>query len=232
MTSTRLTSPMPPRAGRSATPARFCTPPMAGRRGAGRSPGRLTTLRSVDFVDAESGWAVGGSDARGVVLHTGDGGATWEPQFADSGGPPRRRAVRRQTRGLGGRRPDRRSSILHTTDGGLTWSAQELEAQWQSWLLAVDFVSRTIGWVLAHDNSLTASTPTTCSRRATVGQAGARRVSRCGIRSICMPSTSSTRARATSSAATTGRGTIGARSTRRRTAEQRGVARTTSVRGR
>jgi photosystem II stability/assembly factor-like uncharacterized protein len=42
-------------------------------------------LTSVHFVSAEEGWAAGGKNALngGVILHTKDGGATWETQLGD-----------------------------------------------------------------------------------------------------------------------------------------------------
>jgi hypothetical protein len=46
-------------------------------------PPGIQSLRDVGFVDAQRGWAVGGlpaepgKDSQGVVLTTGDGGATW-----------------------------------------------------------------------------------------------------------------------------------------------------------
>jgi len=43
-----------------------------------------TELKDVEFVDADNGWAVGvGPDGEGVVIRTGDGGATW----TDAGKP-------------------------------------------------------------------------------------------------------------------------------------------------
>jgi photosystem II stability/assembly factor-like uncharacterized protein len=40
------------------------------------------TLEAVDFVDSELGWAVGD---QGTVIHTTDGGATWQSQDPGTG---------------------------------------------------------------------------------------------------------------------------------------------------
>jgi len=82
-------------------------------------------LRDVDFVDAFNGWAVGcdyGPDGDwhwGTVLHTVDGGLTWQTSletnadldtvaFAD---------------GLHGWVGGEDGAIARTTDGGTTWEA-------------------------------------------------------------------------------------------------------------
>ena len=41
------------------------------------SSGTSNNLFGVSFPDASNGWAAG---ANGTILHTFDGGATWEPQ--------------------------------------------------------------------------------------------------------------------------------------------------------
>ncbi|MCC7475395.1 MAG: hypothetical protein IT425_08370 [Pirellulales bacterium] len=84
-----------------------------------------SALTCVCFIDAQQGWAVGD---RGLILHTGDGGATWQQQLSNTvihlasvhfidpqhgwvvGGVslPRQSA----TQGI----------VLRTTDGGATWS--------------------------------------------------------------------------------------------------------------
>ncbi len=76
-------------------------------------------LTDVDFIDANTGWAVG---ANGLILHTTDGGRTWYTQQA-----PRNENLESvafaDTKigyivGQGG-------VILHTADGGDTWSRQD-----------------------------------------------------------------------------------------------------------
>jgi hypothetical protein len=48
----------------------------------------ITYLFGVDFTDASNGWAIGGAGytpARGVILHTFDGGLHWHAQAVPSG---------------------------------------------------------------------------------------------------------------------------------------------------
>lgn len=125
-------------------------------------------LTDVHFVDEHNGWVVGSA---GVILHTGDGGTTWEVQksgtdyelegvfFVDSlngwavGGnirPPRKENfIDRDVGAMG--------IILHTTDAGKTWLPQVMgDARW---LYDVTFIDKDMGWavgafglVLATDN--------------------------------------------------------------------------------
>jgi photosystem II stability/assembly factor-like uncharacterized protein len=86
-----------------------------------QSGGTTKELRSVYFIDANTGWAVGDS---GTILKTTNGGSAWLPQtsptteellsvyFIPQGGTNTGLAV-----GRGG-------TILKTTDGGSTWTAQ------------------------------------------------------------------------------------------------------------
>ena len=82
-------------------------------------------IRSIDFVDANDGWAVGGkSDVMsgqgyGMVLRTRDGGATWS--LATRTASPLN-AVCFLTSSLGWAVGD--GKVLKTTDGGGTWTAQ------------------------------------------------------------------------------------------------------------
>ena len=109
-------------------------------------------MARVSFVDASHGWAVGG---RGTILHTRDGGDTWEEQasgtdfvledvvFLDRrhgwavGGWPRDYAVAIYG-GMG--------VILATDDGGRTWRPQ-LDAA-AAWLSGAWFIDRSNGWAV------------------------------------------------------------------------------------
>jgi len=109
-------------------------------------------LGSVCFVDRQHGWAVGGL---GTILHTSEGGATWQPQdsgtdfilekvsFIDRrhgwvvGGWPRDAAVSLYG-GMG--------VILATNDGGRHWSKQ-LDGE-ATWLKGVFFLDRDRGWAV------------------------------------------------------------------------------------
>ena len=75
-------------------------------------------LGDVTFVDAQTGWAVGSSNA---FVHTTDGGATWTPQTL----PPSRwfncSGVSFATSSVGWAAGDD-GDLLKTTDGGATWT--------------------------------------------------------------------------------------------------------------
>ena len=104
-------------------------------------------LRAVQFVDRNEGWAVG--DA-GVVLHTIDGGQTWERQ--STGGRASLRSVHFLTPYIGwivGREElgDGRSSgvMLTTTNGGLKW--QRIGRNALPGLHVVRFLDDKVGFV-------------------------------------------------------------------------------------
>ena len=88
------------------------------------SAGSDAPLLDVHFIDQNEGWAVGGG---GAVLHTVDGGATWEPQFQGFDGTLTKIlmrdyrigwAVGREAVAFG---PGTTGTILRTVDGGHTW---------------------------------------------------------------------------------------------------------------
>ena len=79
--------------------------------------------------DSAEGWAVGGpADGYGVILHTRNGGATWERQ----GSPPtiadvplsEIQAVSTLVAWAVGESDGNYATLLKTTDGGATWSRQ------------------------------------------------------------------------------------------------------------
>lgn len=106
----------------------------------------LPALDGVDMVDAECGWAVGGA---GTILHTTDGGATWQAQESGFGGflagvcaLDRRRAW---VAGAGG-------TILRTVDGGRTWTqAPEVTDEH---LYAITFVDALHGWAGGEEETI------------------------------------------------------------------------------
>src|SRR5712692_5127368 len=75
-------------------------------------------LYAVSFVDANTGTAVG---ARGTILRTTDGGATWTPQMSGTTNYLVGVSFVDANTGtaVGGR-----GTILRTTDGGATWTPQ------------------------------------------------------------------------------------------------------------
>ncbi len=109
-------------------------------------------LGSVDFVDATHGWAAGGL---GTILHTRDGGVTWEEQ--DSGVNVLLEKVhfvdREHGWAVGGWPRDYDLAIfggmgviLATDDGGRTWKIQ-LDSV-GGWLSGLTFLDRKNGWAV------------------------------------------------------------------------------------
>jgi len=130
-------------------------------------------LQDVFFLDEMQGWVVGSrsfgvSISGQVVLHTADGGATWETQYEDASpldslwsiyrlngvyfsDAQTGWAVGRAQSFVGDQRWDFRGAILHTTDGGKRWEQQgmELYADWALEFFAVQFLDSQNGWALA-----------------------------------------------------------------------------------
>ncbi len=98
-----------------------------------------------DFVDSLTGWF--GSSA-GTILHTGDGGKTWEIQY--TGLPDiwimsidfidhlEGWAVGHPSGGY--------SHFLHTTDGGKTWQVKHIEQNSRGHFLVLYFLDQKYGW--------------------------------------------------------------------------------------
>lgn len=92
----------------------------------------------MDFVDENEGWEVGDS---GLILHTTDGGVTWERQT--SGVEWDLWAVALATTGDGWAAGS--GGILHTADGGVTWKPQYAEGA----VGDLCFTSPLEGWAIA-----------------------------------------------------------------------------------
>ena len=107
-------------------------------------------LASVDFVDAENGWAVAGP--RGIarpdqlVIHTADGGATWEVQLEADQLPDDRAQLYAVdfVSATTGWAVGSEGLIVKTTDGGVTWTVQE-SGIWPR-LSSVAFLDASTGW--------------------------------------------------------------------------------------
>jgi photosystem II stability/assembly factor-like uncharacterized protein len=88
----------------------------------GQGEGGIVDLYSVQFIDKETGYIVGD---RGLVLATGNGGASWREQYSGTDAQLFHLSFR-DTRGwvvgTGGK-------ILHTTDGGRNWYPQRSGVQ-------------------------------------------------------------------------------------------------------
>lgn len=116
-------------------------------------------LASVHFVSPDEGWVAGGASSMngGVILHTSDGGTTWEVQLGDPTSADRgydhlrfldaKTGFAVQSTASGDHR------LLRTTDGK-TWAPVGVVRQHRSdyW-----FVSPTVGFVSAGDDILRTS---------------------------------------------------------------------------
>jgi photosystem II stability/assembly factor-like uncharacterized protein len=109
-------------------------------------------LSDITFVDADSGWAVGGgavdfwsgdvSALTSVILHTEDGGATWSPQATPAAASL---TTVEFTDSLHGWAAGELGTVLSTSDGGATWTARRTGVA--SRLTAVHFTDALHGWV-------------------------------------------------------------------------------------
>jgi photosystem II stability/assembly factor-like uncharacterized protein/putative cell wall-binding protein len=108
-------------------------------------------LHSVAFVDARNGWAVGDG---GTILHTSDGGATWNPQASGTDSDLNAVAFTDTDNGwaVGS------LTILHTGDGGATWSAQALPNSDSFALNAVAFTDANHGWAVGDEGAFLRTT--------------------------------------------------------------------------
>ncbi len=103
-----------------------------------------SSLSSVQFVDANTGWAVGDG---GTIVKTTDGGASWNSQ--NSGATTRLSCVQFVDANTGWAVGDG-GTIVKTTDGGATWSAQN-SGTTNQWLSSVCFVDSNRGWAVGFD---------------------------------------------------------------------------------
>jgi photosystem II stability/assembly factor-like uncharacterized protein len=106
-------------------------------------------LRAVHFIDAKEGWAVGDE---GVVLHTIDGGRTWQPQASGTRASLRSVHFHDDNHGWAAGReelPGGRGSVgvlLATEDGGFTW--KRLLANALPGINQLRFASKAVGFLL------------------------------------------------------------------------------------
>ncbi|MBN1890422.1 MAG: VCBS repeat-containing protein, partial [Thermoflexales bacterium] len=112
-------------------------------------------LHDADFVDEQTGWAVGTS---GTILHTTDGGQTWNSQQTTTTLTLRDvEFIDAQTGWIAGddawRYEEQGSNhiILNTTDGGATWQTQHTGNG--SGLRAVTFIDLYNGWAVGQSDA-------------------------------------------------------------------------------
>jgi len=104
-----------------------------------RSTGATGHLRSIDFIDASHGFAVGDG---GVLLATDDGGKKWEVRKTDV----KDNLAGVQFVGQNGWAVGFDGVILHSSDGGRTWAAQETGTKES--LEGVFFLDADHGWAV------------------------------------------------------------------------------------
>ena len=103
------------------------------------------TFRDVEFINSSHGWVVGilypNVTRGGVILHTEDGGETWETQLADDSQIFRQIDVVNATTvwvtGLG--------CLYYTNDGGVSWYTSVAYSS-LSTMSTVKFLNETHGW--------------------------------------------------------------------------------------
>lgn len=97
------------------------------------------TLQGVAFPDSIHGWTVGNV---GTILHTSNGGETWE--FQNSGSYSSLRDVY-FCDSIKGWAVGDNGTIIHTVDGGVNWESQESGTMEDLW--SVFFIDQNMGWI-------------------------------------------------------------------------------------
>lgn len=111
-----------------------------------QSPATSQELRGLSFPDAQNGWAV--SDYR-EIIHTSDGGDTWNHQDDQQPYPQRYNDVcfvDAQKGWVVGYGWSLGGTILHTSDGGENWTEQD--SYYDMELNSVHFVDADHGWAV------------------------------------------------------------------------------------
>jgi len=111
-----------------------------------QSPGSDYTIRSIDFPDTETGWAIGDAN---TIIHTTDGGDTWHHQDDGQYYPHEYNDVSfvdTQTGWVVGHGHSLGGTILHTTDAGENWIEQDSYYDYE--LYSVFFLDANTGWAV------------------------------------------------------------------------------------
>ena len=115
-----------------------------------QNEGTLYALSSVEFIDENNGWAIGGEyiesgNSLGIILHTTDGGETWEEQLNTSIQLYALDMVNENEGWVVGRD----GSILHTSNGGASWQTQDSPIG--GMMTSVCFADENNGWIVTMD---------------------------------------------------------------------------------
>lgn len=126
-----------------------------------RQSGTMTGLRSIYFLDDKKGWIVGGA---GLVLTTGDGGATWQTkrrpnddtlwdvQFTDEnmGWILAERSIYKLRD-----KEEQRSYLLQTSDGGATWARVDItDLDPDTLVTRIVFPTNDVGYVFGETGTI------------------------------------------------------------------------------
>jgi len=107
-------------------------------------------LRSVGFADKKTGW-VGTLTETLRLLHTNDGGASWQSVNLPAGAPPAICGIcvvdANTVYASGTNFPDQPAAVIKTTDGGATWTAIDMSSR-AAILVDIFFKNANEGWVV------------------------------------------------------------------------------------
>jgi photosystem II stability/assembly factor-like uncharacterized protein/subtilisin-like proprotein convertase family protein len=108
-------------------------------------------MQGIDFINALTGWAVGGKEiddetVEGVILHTSNGGDTWEVQKILQDPLVSVDFINENE----GWAVGNNGAIMHTVNGGVTWTTQT--SPMNGLLTSVFFIDEDNGWIVSRDN--------------------------------------------------------------------------------
>lgn len=104
----------------------------------------------IDFIDPLAGWGAGGRDTTGVIVHSTDGGKTWETSYEDT--LTERLKTVTFLDSTYGWAAGGDGVIVHTRDGGMTWQRQESGIGGTlDWITFVDTLH---GWTVGQETYL------------------------------------------------------------------------------
>jgi photosystem II stability/assembly factor-like uncharacterized protein len=109
------------------------------------------TFRDIVFINETHGWVVGITTegiGGGVILHTNDGGNSWQEQHHDTTQAFRQiSVVNNNTIWVTGR-----GGLVYTIDGGQEWKNSTTIGSGTSGLLSLSFINSTHGWTTTNRN--------------------------------------------------------------------------------
>ena len=111
-----------------------------------KMPGGWVYLQDIVFIDNNRGWAVGWG---GTILHSTDGGVSWQRQDADASGILEGVYFINEQKGwvVG-----HEGVILHTEDGGENWEVQSNGTD--ASLMGVGFANEMVGWAVGNQGTI------------------------------------------------------------------------------